>query len=234
MEDYVYFGSSSRLPILSNFAHITLSVTPLNLPPLLKTRCPALVKALEHSPTRALSFASLEHLYQGTKACDEATLLRFTTSGDLGSWNPTIFDRTLVPKSIKNLDERANAALKKMNYWRKKKCIGILAKLAANPKHGRVLQLGTQKMNYNMEILEPEDEQALWVAILKLKYTQNPSALEALLSTGDTLLIEFDKSARRTHVHWGGLYDELTCTVLGDNVMGNYLTLVRKELAVDI
>jgi hypothetical protein len=67
------------------------------------------------------------------------------------------------------------------------------------------------------------------MAILRAKYSQNASHKHALKATRGKL-IEFDRSAGRVGavVHWGGLVKD--GAVIGENVMGEYMTLVRDEL----
>jgi predicted NAD-dependent protein-ADP-ribosyltransferase YbiA (DUF1768 family) len=227
-EPFIYFGSSSKLPELSNFYHTSITVTLNTLPDALLRRCPALGNALAHSASESLVFPSSEHLYQGSKARTEATVLRFTVDGDLGSWNPNIFNNTLVPKKVLDLRTRAELAIKKMNFWKKKNCIGILAKLAANPTHGRALGLSASTMAYDLERLSPEAERELWLGLLGLKFASFPLA-QKLKETGTKTLIEFDKGAARG-AHWGGLWDKETRQVVGDNVMGKYLEEVRERV----
>jgi hypothetical protein len=231
---FIYFGSGTKFPLLSNFAHVTIRVEMDHLSTVLKQRCPALVTALAAAPSNSLTFPSLEHLYQGSKARNVETLLRFTTEGDFGSWNPNLFDLTQIPKKVRDPSERAKAAEAKISYWKKKSAIGILAKIASNIKYAKVLNLGNGNMNYQVEILSPSNEQELWVSLLRIKYSQNKNALNVLRTTGSALLIEFDRGALKAKeanrsVHWGGLWDEQNKRVIGDNVMGKYLTIVREE-----
>lgn len=226
-----YFGSGTGLFQLSNFFHCGITLTSKNLPPLLQTRCPVIIEAMALKTPQHLDFPSLEHLYQGTKAADAHTLLRFTTLGDLGAWNPSIFDSTLVPKKFRG-DERAEKVAKKVKYWQRKNAIGILAKIAANEKYGKALGLGSVRMRYQLERLSPADERTLWLSLLRLKYAQNPPLLAILSATGTSLLIEFDRGASRGS-HWGGLWDAVRGQVVGENVMGRYLSEIRAELTMD-
>jgi hypothetical protein len=175
------------------------------------------------------------------KANNLATFLRFTSQGDLGGWNPTIFLRTTVTKKKAKIAKRlgkkkskdltpqdlANAAQIDLDYWKKDNLIGIQAKLAANADYGKVLNLGSRHMIYGREHLPPAKEEALWLDLETLKYRFNHQHRALLLNTGDKLLVEFDKGAMIRHVHWGGCVDADGVTVHGENVMGRYLSMIR-------
>jgi hypothetical protein len=247
--DYIYFGSGARgdYKCLSNFSHCTMTLRAfpksfLHHQPALATWFPQDIENIE------LSFPSVEHLYQSLKARDKHTFLRFTNNGDIGSWNPNVFLMTTITKKkakiAKRLDKQTktlsqqdmiDAAKVDMNFWKKKNMIGIQAKLAANADYGSALGLGTQHMNYEKEYLSAEEEANLWHDLETLKYKQNPRERTVLKGTGSALLVEFDKGAKRHHVHWGGLVEDNDGgqRVLGDNAMGKYLMRIREQAICD-
>lgn len=49
--------------------------------------------------------------------------------------------------------------------------------------------------------------------------------MDILLGTNTKVLVEFDKGATTRKVHWGGAVKD--GVVMGDNVMGKYLMMIR-------
>ena len=179
-------------------------------------------------------FPSSEHLWQALKAKNLRTFLRFTVGGDFGSWAPDVFVRTTLRNKVKNLSARKALLLgqSKVVHWAKKQNIGILAKIAANSEYAADLQLDEiGDMNYAREHLPDDVERAVWLAILKQKYSQDPLLQLLLTNTGDEMLVEFEKAAARTpsKVKWGGCISP-SGVLLGRNVMGTYLMATRAAL----
>jgi predicted NAD-dependent protein-ADP-ribosyltransferase YbiA (DUF1768 family) len=239
MEDYIYFSSRGKAPWheLSNFASVPLTLTPALVlaSPILSLVQPRLLGFV--SEKEEVIFPSTEHIWQALKARDSATFFAFTVHGTFGSWNPNVFALTVArkipPKAKKGKKKSITLeefVISKMNQWRtrgNKNNIGIQAKLAANPTYAKPLGLSESQMAYDREHLDAATEQNVWLAILRLKF-QVPHFKELLLSTGNAVLVEFDKGATRRHVHWGGMAVE--GAVVGDNAMGKYLMQVRSEL----
>jgi hypothetical protein len=209
----IAFNSQKGLPYaqFSNFSQRSVVVESTAQVPACCALNPVLATA-----SFPLEFASTEHLWQSLKATTLAMLMRFTREGDLGFWNAG----TRLPG--KN----------NVKFWRARSMVGIIAKCAANPAHARLFGIAPGDMNYARERLPQEEEQPVWLEILRRKYAD----LRALLlSTGNTMLLEFDKSAKREAargrvVHWGGLYDTEERRLYGENVMGQYLMFIREEL----
>jgi hypothetical protein len=242
--EYISFGSGTTNRDLSNLyaAPVTLCA-PLDpalllLSPKLRDWC---------SSSSSSSFPSIEQLWHALKAKDKETFLRFTTAGDLGAWSPDFFAATTAAKKEAKLakslglasktqlspEQRRQLAFKCMNYWKKFNLIGIVAKLAANPEYGPSLRLGEEKMDYRRETLPADLEQSVWMVLLRLKYTQNPGVHEKLQGTGAAVLYELDRhSSLQRPSHWGGKLDVSTGQIIGENVMGVYLSRVREELVL--
>lgn len=161
------------------------------------------------------TFESSEHLWRATQAVDEQSYQRLTSLGTLG---------TLSTQAMK-LFYGDDKAASKYDHWIKKNNVGIVAKLAAEfPK-----RVG-MNMNSKLEKLPPLSERALWMAILRAKFTQNEEHKQALLGTGDAILYMFDfgaASAQR-RAHWGAVEENGILT--GDNAMGKYVQAVRDTL----
>jgi hypothetical protein len=235
--NFAYFGSNSTHRDLSNLAAATVTLTPGALPaPLLHLK-PQLAQWLT-TPTQ---FPSIEHIWQGCKARDKNTFMRFAAGGDFAAWDPAFFGKTTAPKKrgayakrrgmpTKDLSlyDIAELSIECMKRWSKYNLIGIMAKLASNADYAKALGL-VNKMDFQREFLDPADEEAIWLCLLRLKYANNPGMRQKLLDTGARTLVEFDKGAARRGAHWGGLIKN--GILYGDNVMGKYLMHVREEMA---
>jgi predicted NAD-dependent protein-ADP-ribosyltransferase YbiA (DUF1768 family) len=190
-------------------------------------------------------FQSSEHAWQALKATTLGTFLKFTASGEFGDLRGDFFVRLAPflgrPKRRKNEDDAAFAArttpeavaAAKVAAWSKKNMVGVVAKMAANPKYYRALGI-EDTMRYVVETgLTSDVERAVWLDLLRQKYTQNPGLKQALLNTGDDYLLEFVRGAEREaragrRSHWGGLIDDAG-TLWGENTMGGYLMRLRDE-----
>ena len=239
--DFLYFGSGSAdYTRLSNLYHCTVTLTLATLDPALMRRQPQLVSWMEQAVDRTVTFPSVEHLYQALKARDHGTFLRFTTGGNLAQWNPYFFLLTVVPgkkhKYAKKLGRRVQTltaeelgklATSSMKHWQRRNLLGVVAKLAANIRHGPALDLGPTRFDYAAERLPPDQERDLWLALEKLKYGQHADLRQLLVSTGPKRLIEFDHHAKAGSTHWGGLMRH--GQLIGDNAMGDYLMATRES-----
>lgn len=154
---------------------------------------------------------SIEHLWHALKAKDQETFLRFIM-GDLATDFSAVFGK--------------DKAEQKRKYWMKKNNIGIVPKMASNKKLQTKLKL-KGRMMYERELLDPARERSVWNDLHVLKYLNNSKARNTLLSTKGKRLVEFARGARLRSEHWGGLVDEKTNTVIGDNVMGQYMEQIR-------
>lgn len=237
---FVYFGSGGSIKGLSNLYEAPITLTMQNLYASLKKRQPQLENWLNSHQGR-LEFPSVEHLYQGLKAKDLSTFLRFTSEGDLSFWSAKFFGKTTslkkrakyakkLGKPVKSLtaEEYEHLTQQDMAYWKTKNLIGIMPKLASNPSYGKALNLGVDKMDYASERLDALLEHDLWIDLENLKYIQNPPLALLLFETGNKTLVEFDKGATKHHSHWGGLVKNNA--IVGDNVMGKYLMEIRAKL----
>jgi predicted NAD-dependent protein-ADP-ribosyltransferase YbiA (DUF1768 family) len=224
MTTTVFFFSNAAHPLclLSNFATARVvvrasddaTVSALSLvQPLIRT----FLASLENHEA---VFPTSEHVWQSLKALDLTTFREFTVSGRFGAWDSNVF----VATKRGDVDKGKRG----MTHWMRKDMLGIQAKLAANPKHGKALELGATKMNYVRERLASDVERTVWLAILRLKYGQNVSALHALRGTGAaTHLVEFDRSGAKSH--WGGCMRAADGKLVGENVMGLFTMEIRRE-----
>jgi predicted NAD-dependent protein-ADP-ribosyltransferase YbiA (DUF1768 family) len=219
MSDFVYFNSSAKAPynLLSNFsaAPIVLQSTDTEA---LRELSAANDKIAEFVGERA-EFPSSEHLWHALKATDVETFRRFVVGGVLAECDASVFDVFFPGKGAA-----------KRAYWMRKDNVGIIPKMAANPKYAKRLGFSKRRpLEYARERLPYGVERAVWMTTLRLKYKQNAKHRAVLLSTGKRTLVEFDRSASRAPVHWGGLITG-DGTLLGENVMGDYTTAIREEL----
>lgn len=163
-----------------------------------------------------LTYPSAEHAYQAAKF-DLPTRRRFAIGGDLASWSAMRFFVS---------EDKVDT---KIAYWKKKGMIGILAKMASNPRHAKKAGLPPKK----------KVRQDIFLPILRCKYREGTVLCKLLLDTGTQYLVEFDRGAKRTETHptksrrsrWAGLVDGTdTSTLYGDNRMGLCLMAIRTEL----
>lgn len=120
-------------------------------------------------------------------------------------------------------------AEKKIEYWYKKKNIGIIAKLAQS--RGHELRLTNSKTAPKTKDKKFE----VFREILRSKYTLNSDLREVLLSTKGKNLIEFSRSAKRREEkgqdpeRWAGYFDTQTGRQFGQNWMGELHMQIRDE-----
>lgn len=154
-------------------------------------------------------YPSVEQAYQAQKFIKKQRN-RFSIEGDLGTWNGL------------KLFYKPDKYEKKYQYWAKKSNIGIIAKLASNPKSHKKLGLN---LDDNFRCTP-----TLWLELLKKKYSIK-FYNKLLKSTQDIYLLELDIHANNNNNYnclWGGLIKNNT--LIGDNIMGKYLMEIRKNL----
>ena len=240
LTNFVAFNSNAVKPYnkLSNFNRAPFTFTEddidvnlLRINPNLSTFSSALDSVV---------FQSTEHAWQAlTKALDRATFERFV-SGDLSRFDEAAFEPYNRPpkKPRKQSDAPKKSIVKtaasSLRVWAAKDNVGIVPKMAANPKNGKLVGLDSSKMNYDNEHLDARSEHDIWIKLLLLKFRQNKVHRDVLLATGDAYLLEFDRGAERaeaisgTKVHWGGMIKD--GRLFGDNAMGKYMMEVRTLL----
>jgi predicted NAD-dependent protein-ADP-ribosyltransferase YbiA (DUF1768 family) len=233
MSEYYYFGSGSSAPYhrFSNFHHAPIRVAAKDVTESMAQLSPEL-RSWIGDIGGFFVFPSAEHVWHALKAKNVATLLRFTSHGDLGQWSASFFTR-VMPKALQGTSAGLERGKKKMAYWHKKGNIGIMAKMAANPKYTKAMGFDPRAdMNYGRETLEEDLERRVWLSIHHLKYSQHAALRTLLLETGETPLIEFDRAGIRnpSKTKWGGCVDEKG-VLHGQNKMGMYLMLYRRKIA---
>ena len=151
-----------------------------------------------------ITYYSTEHAFQAQKYIKEQRH-RFSIDGDLGNIETGFL---LVFGNDK--------CEKKKQFWMKKDNIGIIAKMATNPKIGK--KLGLIRDNNFVS----SDE--FWINILTSKFNI-PTFKNILLQTENNYLLEFDRNAERTNPLWSGIIKNNK--LYGNNLMGQYLMFVR-------
>ncbi len=188
------------------------------------------------TPGRRLQFASIEAMWQGiSKAKTWKMFKEFTARGRFGGLDSQgTFFRLLFPME---------KAVKKLDHWRAKRLGGIVCKMTATASHAKKLGISVEDFNYEREgeFLSPVEEKEIWMALLKIKYTQNNEARNLLLNTHDEegtpfYLLETARVFSDDDVpHWGGRFREGQNQedgyIQGENVMGLYLMEMRALLA---
>lgn len=174
------FGSRTGTPssrALSNFQKITLVLNRAHFSPLLLKEFPILAERFPDEAAHA-TFTSTEAAWQALKARDLITFGRFEASGDLGEGSPTPASFAPFLPRI-HQDNRAKLAAKYHHWIESKKGIrydnvGIIPKMAANPKYRIALGLGPDSVAYDREYLHPNVEEEIWMVLLRAKADQNP------------------------------------------------------------
>lgn len=104
----------------------------------------------------------------------------------------------------------------KIRYWKKKNCIGILAKMAI----GRIKKSGGKR---SLKFWECE---STFERILSTKFS-HPDMKKIITSTSDSYLLEYDRFGTHRKSRWGGTIDN--GKIHGDNQMGALIMNVRKQ-----
>lgn len=226
MRPYIYFLSTGaeKYRDLSNF-----KLAPIQLD---LGKCPTYAATLSPRVDRAqlpplLSFPSSEHAWQALKADDTASFQAFLANGRFATLDvPTM--ELLVKKTGWDAEKIRKEAEKKVKFYSRagQVMVGVVAKYAVNPARGRRLGLALRE---GYEFLPSQTEAAVWHELLMAKFRQNGGPRRVLLGTGSAMLVEFVKSARRMHSHWGGLV-EPDGSVTGANKMGVFLERARAAL----
>lgn len=217
---FMYFGSGSTRDtrsVLSNFSgDASFMLTAAHLTPAMLELCPEAKDWLEHEVGWLV--CSSEHLWQALdKAGDRETFHALLTSG----WGSALED--VFPAA-----EQAA----KIAHWRvaKRNMVGILVKMAVDPRRARslglVLRPGRTTKSETSRIPRALLDR-VWADILTLKFTRNPAAATYLTRTAGKTLIELET---RPPQFWGACYKEATNTLVGQNVMGEYLMAMRARL----
>lgn len=153
-----------------------------------------------------LLYYSTEHAFQSQKYIKEQRY-RFSVNGDLGNVESGF-------KLVFGDDYK-----KKKEYWMKKNNIGIIAKMATKENIGEKLGL--------IRVDDFVSNHKLWLNILSSKFNITEYK-NLLLSTNDTYLLEFDRGAQKNLPKWSGIIKNNK--LYGENLMGNYLMIIRKKL----
>jgi hypothetical protein len=174
-----------------------------------------------------LQFASLEAIWQGLKSKNWKTFLLFTSKGKFGGLNSqaTVFQKLYG-------FEKAGG---KLTYWSTRLLGGMVCKLVSNPTHGKKLGLKDEDYDYAREFLSDETERAIWMCLLKIKYTQNQEAQARLLATKGYYLLEAARVFNPDDKpYWGGKLimgqNQEDTHIQGNNKMGLYLMQVRASV----
>ena len=205
--EIVYFSSGAGVYVLSNL-----------------TRCKLVLDGFE--------WTSVEHWYQGTKFVPKDRQ-RLAEGGDLASLDAFRLHRGVFVKRDK--EERS------IKHWgantKKPDMVGIVAKMASNPRRAQRLGLRMLPKQDESEDRIPELIE-LFKRGLHAKFAQNPEMRAALLDTGNKQLVEFGRGAERETKAgrpplWNGMWVEETKEVVGRNLMGQIMMQVRAELSAD-
>ena len=119
---------------------------------------------------------------------------------------------------------------KKKRYWKGRRCLGVLAKLAQS-KWEKVPGLSAPKK------FTLKKKKRLFKKLLRLKFSANTELSRLLLSTGNVALVEQCRGALRRELilqkdpeRWGGVCKQAPAgmwDIYGDNVMGKLLEHIR-------
>lgn len=218
------FSSGAKPPFnkLSNFneAHIVITKNT----PELKFFPKKIFEFME--PNKNYKFLSSEHLYQSMYSTNKEEFLNFTENGKWGKLNW----RNYLHAELKNFDPKTTPAKNKtvkgkiktfreyaedkVDFWSTKNNVGIIAKKAKNT-------------HLKTSVLQIPSYDTLWMAVLYLKYSQNPEHKQILKDTGTTFLYEFDKGAKSDTIYGAKISEN---KLIGQNKMGQYHMNLRELL----
>ena len=194
----IYFGSSTEMNKLSNLYE-------------------------SHISFGGNIYRSIEHIYQSLKF-EEDDRHRFQIGGDLDN-----YESLLTYKDIfytKNLAE--DGVERKIKYWKSRRCVGIVPKMASNPKNVKKLGLTFAENEFTRK-----ECFLIFRNLLLLKFTNNVNLKDILLSTEDNILVEFSRHAKSKHDRgiiekWGGVV--VDDVFYGKNWMGLMMMETRELL----
>jgi predicted NAD-dependent protein-ADP-ribosyltransferase YbiA (DUF1768 family) len=220
-ESFLYFNSNAKKPMneLSNLNAAEITIGADDLTSELLDVNPELKNWL--LPGQEWIFASIEHLWHALKAVDRETFMEFTNLGRFGKLDAAFFEQLYPGKGEQ-----------KRSFWAKKQNVGIVPKLASNPKHAKKLGLNG-KMKYEREFNEDRVQKAVWHKLLTKKYASNSAHRRVLMETRARKLIELARGAAKegSTEFWGGYMRD--GKLLGRNFMGDALERVRDSLQSD-
>jgi predicted NAD-dependent protein-ADP-ribosyltransferase YbiA (DUF1768 family) len=190
-DNVLYFGSGTKCKELSNLY-----------------KCEILYKGNVYN--------SVENVYQSLKFI-ESDHHRFMKCGDLGGYDGLIKYGNIFYGNNKSKEEIE----KKMEYWRKKNCIGIIAKMSGNIKYSK--KLGLTFIGIKNDVFKE---------ILKIKF-ENEKFKKILENSKGKYLVEFSRSCKKNFEKgiiekWCGLVDDNK--LYGENLMGNIIMDIRENL----
>lgn len=169
-----------------------------------------------------VTFPSSEHAFQALLRVHPDDFERFSVDGDLGSLEsgiPIVFKASEVERKMKHYGAKRNG---------KPAMVGIVAKMAVKPDCAK--KIGLRLTSPKEDVHSFEEMGDLFLKILSAKYAQNAPALEQLLRTGDTHLVEFnrgavrDQKAGRCPLWTGQVHDG---TLVGMNFQGELQMMIR-------
>jgi predicted NAD-dependent protein-ADP-ribosyltransferase YbiA (DUF1768 family) len=163
-------------------------------------------------------WSSAEHYFQAWLRVDRVDWHRLALGGDLCN---------LDAMKLFHTPEIAAKKIVRWSFSNNPACVGIVAKMAVNPKWNN--KLATPLRLVQREV-SPTQMRATWWLILTTKLEACPQFRKELKATGDKILIEFDgkakyKSDMGNPPFWCGLYKD--GVIYGNNMMGKYLMEVR-------
>lgn len=192
-DNVLYFGSGTKCKELSNLYE-----------------CEILYKGNVYN--------SVENVYQSLKFI-ESDHSRFMKSGDLGGYEGLIKYGNIFYGNKKSKEEIE----KKMEYWRKRHCIGIIGKISSNIKNSKKLGL---------TFVGIKDCVLIFKEILIIKF-ENEKFKRILENSKGKYLVEFSRSCKRNFEKgiiekWCGLVDDNK--LYGNNLMGNIIMDIRENM----
>ena len=196
--NYLYFGSTTTLNQLSNLYECSLQY-------------------------KGSFYPSIEHIFVSLKF-QEKDRHRFMIDGDLGHYPALItYGELFYGKKI-----GLGGYTKNMEYWKKRKCIGIIAKISSNIKYYR--KLGLQ----HIPEISDDEKMIIFKDILQIKF-DIPFFRHILLKTCGFYLVEFSRSAKRNYQNgikekWTGYIENQL--LYGHNYMGYILMDIRNNYII--
>jgi predicted NAD-dependent protein-ADP-ribosyltransferase YbiA (DUF1768 family) len=174
-------------------------------------------------------FITTEHYYQSKYRCAKKSQPEFVfPHGILSTFEG----------GISHVVDKKEEIQKKRKFWGAKKnrrpMAGIVAKMAVNPNRAKRLGITLSRARddpADLSLIKSLFERALYA-----KFSGDAELRKMLVDTGDTILVEFDRTAgRQTKVGKPPLFTGLfkDSHIHGKNLMGHLLMGVRKKLRME-
>jgi len=214
-----------RSQLLGNNYACALHLCRVHIPVTVAEVYPEFVEWLGENGT---FFPSATHVWYALRAKNQRTFDKFTKNGEFGSVSVAFFRKATPSGRLRSKTARALAEVEmlKQNHQ-----VGRIALKAVAKQNRRCFSLGST----DFDPRSPEerlDRGALfdfWKAVIGQKARQNRNVRKALLATRDNAIFFHYPSSNSSVLGGNNILDHFK----GRNLIGDVMTVVRKELRDD-